>query len=191
MLNRKYLKKKNEGFTLIELMIVVAIIGVLIALALPAFRDYFLRTKTAEVGPNLRNMFTGAASYYNGERSTTRGTGIGAGNAHCTIASAAAPGAPTDQKQDFSADYAGGASADSFRALNFQLADPAYYVYSFSAIASACGVIGNPAVYTFLATGDLDGDSATVDYELAAGANADAELFRAPAVYVVPGTELE
>jgi type IV pilus assembly protein PilA len=188
MLNRKYLKKKNEGFTLIELMIVVAIIGVLIALALPAFRDYFLRTKTAEVGPNLRNMFTGAAAYYNGERSTSRGTGIGAGNAHCTVAAVAAPGTPTDQKQDFSGDYA---AADSFRALNFQLADPAYYVYSLAAITSACGVIDNAAVYTFLATGDLDGDTTTVDYELAAGANANAELFRAPAVYVATGTELE
>ena len=49
MLNRKHLKKKKEGFTLIELMIVVAIIGVLIALALPAFRNYYYRTKTAEV----------------------------------------------------------------------------------------------------------------------------------------------
>ena len=42
------MKKMQQGFTLIELMIVIAILGILIAIALPAYQDYTVRARVSE-----------------------------------------------------------------------------------------------------------------------------------------------
>jgi type IV pilus assembly protein PilA len=58
------LKKFRRGFTLIELMIVVAIIGILAAIAIPNFIRFQARSKQGEAKSNLRALFTAQRSYY-------------------------------------------------------------------------------------------------------------------------------
>ena len=55
----------QKGFTLIELMIVVAIIGILASVALPAYKDYTVRTKVTEVILAASSGKDAVAEYYN------------------------------------------------------------------------------------------------------------------------------
>jgi len=56
--------KKNEGFTLIELMIVIAIIGILAAIAIPQFSAYRQRSYNAAAEADLRNAATAQEAYF-------------------------------------------------------------------------------------------------------------------------------
>jgi type IV pilus assembly protein PilA len=59
----KYMKRIQQGFTLIELMIVVAIVGILAAIALPAYQDYIVRSKMSEVEAAVAACKTSVAEY--------------------------------------------------------------------------------------------------------------------------------
>jgi type IV pilus assembly protein PilA len=91
------MKKSNSGFTLIELMIVVAIIGILAAIALPAYKDYTVRAKVSELLIAASNSKTAVSEFAQSEGTLTgSGSGLTIGTSqYVTSASVSANGTIT------------------------------------------------------------------------------------------------
>ncbi len=93
---KRLTNKGQQGFTLIELMIVLAIIGVLVAIALPAYKDYVIRGAVTDAITGLTNTRTDMERYFQDFRtyqasgtsnppcSTTTGTKIGKFTIKCS-----------------------------------------------------------------------------------------------------------
>jgi len=70
----KNFRGAHSGFTLVELMIVVAIIGILAAIAIPAFSKYIRRSRTVEAIQHLSKEWAGSLTYFESDHMVVGGT---------------------------------------------------------------------------------------------------------------------
>jgi type IV pilus assembly protein PilA len=180
-------RDSKQAFTLIELMVAVAILGVLAAIAVPSFIGYVRRSRTSEALQTLGQLYGAAASLYVAERS---GRHITSSVVTACVAesNSLAPASPGMQKQRFT-------GGQGFDQLAFKMSDLVLFGYGISSIGTPGGItcFSDPsnlsAVYTFYARGDLDGDGTFSTFELSIGSNGDDQLYHSRGIYIANDIE--
>ena len=162
--------RSKKGFTLIELMIVVAIIAILAVVAVPQFTKYMRSAKAAEATELLDLIKKGSATYYSTPRTDPAGTHI---DCRFPITTAITPvgatsccnsGATSDTDGDDRCD-ANAADWDNktWSALKFAVTDQHYFIYQY--VSNTASLSGSLA--TGKAHADLDCDGILSTFSLA------------------------
>jgi type IV pilus assembly protein PilA len=181
---------RRAGFTLIELMIVVAIVGMLSVLAVYGVRKYVSNAKTAEARNALGEIAKDAATAFEkdsmaGGMLTTGSTAALSRNL-CASASASVPAGSAAiagrKYQSTAAEWNVDSAINAgFSCLKFSVDQPQYYIYSYSVQGSS----HTGDSFTASARGDLNGDGVLSLFQLTGVITSKYTLNTAPNMLVV------
>jgi type II secretion system protein G len=149
----------QRGFTLLELMIVVAIMGILAAVAVPSMMRYIAKSKTSEAREELEKIYNGARIYYMDVHQLPGS--LQPVEAQFPASTAATPAASCCTLGGKCVPDQAAWSNPTWMGLQFSMDDPHYYQYDF--ISSG---LGDDAEFTARAIGNLDCDATFSTYSM-------------------------